>query len=170
MPPTVRVTPKDEGDAPSALNTPDTDTDSDPVATSTALAFTPDVLLTVNHSSRLPARHDLDVVPIGGEKLTTAEVLVGDEKLTTTTSPALNPGITGGGLKAIADTTPGQHAADPVVLLPNRPHVSHDAILVAAAAGLNLPAGHATQAVADTVPSWAEYRPVGHGCRGPPSQ
>jgi hypothetical protein len=89
---------------------------------------------------------------MGGENTTTPDVFVGDEKLKTTTSPTLNPGVTGGGLKAATDTTPGQHAVAPAELLSTGLHASHVALEVAASAALYVPGGHATQAAADTVP------------------
>jgi hypothetical protein len=170
VPPTTRVTASEPGDVPLELYTPDTDTDSDPVATSTAVASTPSSLTTVSHSSRLPARHDDDVVPMDGVNTTTADALVGDEKLTIMTSPTLYPGVTGTGLKAVTETTPGQQAVAPAVLPSKGAHATHEASLEAATAALYVPAGHATQAAADTVPVVLEYRPAGHGCRGPPSQ
>jgi hypothetical protein len=89
---------------------------------------------------------------MGGENTTTAVVLVGDENESTTTSPALKPGYRGGGLKATADTTPGQHATDPSSLPSEGAQGAHVDSLSAAEAALKVPAGHATHAAADSVP------------------
>jgi hypothetical protein len=127
------------------------------VATSTAVAFTPWTLSTVNHSSLPPARQDTDVPPMSGVNTTAAaEPLVGDEKFSTTTSPALNPGVSGGGLKAAADTRPGQHALAPALLSSRGAHGVQVVTDVAAATSLNVPGAHATHAAADTVPRSSE--------------
>jgi hypothetical protein len=105
-----------------------------------------------------------------GENITAADKLVGDEKVTTTTSPRLNPTTNGGGLKATADTATGQHARQPSWLSSPPAQGKQYDEFVAARASLNVPAGQGVQDAAETTPRLDEKRPAGAGLRGPPSQ
>jgi hypothetical protein len=74
-----------------------------------------------------------------------------------TVSPTLNPGTRGGGLDALADSTPGQHAAAPSRL----------------PSGTRAPGNtsQGRQEALEGAPGWVLYLPLGHGvhdvCPGP---
>jgi hypothetical protein len=79
--------------------------------------------------------------------------LVGLVNTMVTTSPRENPGTNGGGLDALADSTPGQHAAAPTTLpsCTRAPgydgQLRHEAAEGAADEALNLPGAHGVQEV-----------------------
>ena len=87
-----------------------------------------------------------------------------------TTSPLLKPTTMGGGLDATADTTPGQHSADPSTAPSSDAHGRHVAADIAPTAALYVFAPHAVQLSRDVAPTLSLYRPDGHGSRSPPPQ
>ena len=67
--------------------------------------------------------------------------LVGSENMTVTTSPTLNPTVSGGGLDAFANSTPGQHSTDPATLFAGGLQRMHCPIRTAPSSLLKVPAG-----------------------------
>ncbi len=81
-----------------------------------------------------------------------AGVLVGEEKVRVMTSPTLKPTTRGGGLDALAATSPGQHVTAPAPLSSGGVHGVQAEGEGAARAALKVPGGHGVQAAWEVVP------------------
>ena len=84
------------------------------------------------------------------------------------TSPADRDGMTGGGLDAMAETMPGQHASAPAVLFSCAAHGVHDEIAVAFITFEYVLGGHTVQLPTDDCPVFALYVPAGQAVTAPP--